>query len=87
MTEGERIGKVSHYFDKISVAVLDLERGLKVGERVHFLGRHTDFRQQITSMQIEHEAVEEVKAGQDVAVKVTQRVRRGDSVFRLLPED
>jgi putative protease len=86
MAEGERIGRVSHYFDKISVAVLDLEKGLKIGELVHFLGRHTDFRQEIQSMQIEHEAVEQVKAGQDVAVKVAQRVRRGDAVFRLSEE-
>lgn len=88
MTEGERLGKVSHFFDRLSVAVLDLsgKTGLKVGDTVHFLGRHTDFQQKITSMQIEHEVVSEVKRGEDVAVEVKQRVRRGDSVFLLTEE-
>jgi hypothetical protein len=86
MTNGERIGEVTHYYHKISVAVIKVSQDLKVGEMVHFLGRHTDFQQEIASMQIEHEAVTEVEAGGEVAVKVIQRVRRGDSVFRLLEE-
>ncbi|NIS80577.1 MAG: translation elongation factor-like protein [Anaerolineales bacterium] len=87
MANGEKIGEVSHYFGKISVAVLKLDKTLKVGDKVHFLGRNTDFPQEITSMQIEHEAITEAKKGDDVAVKVQQRVRRGDSVFRLTDED
>lgn len=83
MTNGERIGEVTHYFGKISVAVLSLTSDLKIGDTVHFLGRNTDFPQEIASMQIEHEAVSEAKAGEEVAVKVMQRVRRGDSIFRL----
>jgi putative protease len=83
MTNGERIGEVTHYFGKINVAVLRLTSDLKIGDTVHFLGRNTDFPQEIASMQIEHEAVAEAKAGEEVAVKVTQRVRRGDSIFRL----
>jgi hypothetical protein len=87
MANGERIGVVTHYFGKISVAVIKLNMDLKTGERVHFLGRHTDFPQEITSMQIEHKTVDEAKAGTEVAVKVQQRVRRGDTVFRLADED
>ena len=86
MTNGERIGEVIHYYGKISVAVLRLSRGLKIGDSVHFLGRHTDFQQKITSMEIEHQAVSEVKAKKEVAVKVDQRVRRGDTVFRITEE-
>ncbi len=86
MTDGERVGRVNHFFDRIGVAVADLEGDLRIGDMVHFLGPHTDFRQQVTSMQIEHEPVSEVKAGQEVAIKVDQRVRRGDSVFKLMPE-
>jgi translation initiation factor IF-2 len=86
MTNGERIGEVTHYFGKISVAVLRLTSDLKIGDTVHFLGRNTDFPQEIASLQIEHEAVGEAKAGEEVAVKVMQRVRRGDSVFRLEEE-
>jgi translation elongation factor EF-1alpha len=89
MAEGERLGEVSHFFDRISVAVLDLsgKTGLKVGDTVHFLGRHTDFQQKITSMQIEHEVVSEAEPGQEVAVEAKQRVRRGDSVFLLTTEE
>jgi putative protease len=86
MTKGERIGEVTHFYNKISVAVIKLSEDLKVGDMVHFLGRHTDFQQEIASMQIEHQDVTEGEAGGEVAVKVIQRVRRGDSVFRLLEE-
>jgi putative protease len=86
MTKGERIGEVTHFFGKINVAVLNLSNDLKLGDSVHFLGRNTDFEQEISSMQVDHVEVTEVSAGDDVAVKVTQRVRRGDSVFRITPE-
>jgi translation elongation factor EF-Tu-like GTPase len=82
MGDGEKIGEVIHFFDRISVAVLRLEKKLKLGDEVHFLGRDSDFSQTIDSMQIEHEAVSECKAGEEVAVKVQQPVRRGDTVLR-----
>lgn len=84
MTEGERIGEVTHYYNNIKVAVIQLEQPLKSGDQVHFLGAHTDFQQTIESMQVEHKGVEEVDAGSEAAVKVSKRVRRGDAVFRLL---
>ena len=84
MADGERIGEVTHYFNKIDVAVIELEKPLSLGDRLHFLGAHTDFAQDIESIQVEHEDVEEVVAGGEAAVKVEQRVRRGDSVFRLV---
>jgi putative protease len=68
------------------VAVLKLTRDLKLGEELHFLGKNSDFEQEITSMQIEHQPVTEVKAGQEVAVQVKQKVRPGDSVFRITAE-
>ena len=82
MSNDERIGEIIHYYHKISVAVIKLNRSLHVGDKVHFLGAHTDFLQEIHSMQIEHEVVEEAKAGDEVAVKVDRRVRRGDTSFR-----
>lgn len=87
MTQGERIGEVTHFFGKISVAVLNLSKDLKVGDSVHFLGRNTDFQQTVLSMQVDHAEVTEVSAGDDVAVKVAQRVRKGDAVFRLTSEE
>jgi putative protease len=84
---GERVGEVTHYYNRIMVAVVRLSGDLKVGDYVHFLGRHTDFRQRVDSMQIEHQPVQEVKAGDEVALKVEQRVRRGDRVFRLSEDE
>jgi putative protease len=83
MASGELIGKVIHVYDKINVAVLRLSQDLHVGDSVHFLGHSTDFQQEITSMQVEHQEVTEGKGGTEVAVKVKQRVRSGDSVFRI----
>jgi putative protease len=83
MTDGEQIGEVIHFYGKINVAVLRCEKSLKVGDKIHILGRHTDFEQEVASMQVEHQAVEEVASGSEVAIKVKQRTRRGDKVFRL----
>ena len=82
MAEGKRIGKVVHYFGKISVAVLELESDLKIGDRVHFEGPHTDFDQEIESMQVEHETVEQGSAGDEVAIKVKERVRTSDTLHK-----
>ncbi len=87
MMTGVRVGEVTHFFGKINVAVVELQKELKIGDQIHFLGRHTDFQQELTSMQVEHEAILVGEAGSEVAVKTTQRVRRGDSVFLLTPEE
>lgn len=87
MSDGERIGEVTHFFGKINVAVLQLIKELKVGDRVHFLGSHTDFQQEVTSLQIEHESILVGEAGSEVAIKTKQRVRSGDSVFLLTTEE
>lgn len=83
MTTGEQVGEVIHFYGKINVGVLRCAKPLKIGDKVHFLGSHTDFEQEITSMQMEHEAVEEVASGDEVAITVKQRVRRGDKIYRL----
>jgi len=83
MATGERVGQVVHVFDKIMVAVVRLDRGIRQGDQLHFLGRHTDFDQAITSMQVEHQPVDKAAAGSEVAVKLSQPVRRGDAVYLL----
>jgi putative protease len=80
---GKRVGKVTHYFDHLNVAVLALTESLRVGETLHFLGHATDFKQQVTSLQIEHKAVETAKPGEDVAMKVDQRVHPNDAIFKI----
>jgi len=77
-----RLGKVIHYFDRIGVAVLELTDTLRVGDTLHFLGHSTDFKQEVNSLQIEHQNVSEGKPGQDVALKVIQKVHPHDAVFK-----
>jgi hypothetical protein len=83
---GAQIGTVTHFFDHISVAVLTLTEALRVGDSIHILGHSTDFRQEVTSMQIEHKEVTEANPGDDVALKVSQTVHPHDKVFKLVDE-
>ncbi len=79
--EEKLIGKITHYFGKISVAIVELSRVLKVGDRVHIKGHSTDFEQDISSIQIEHEDVKKAKKGDAVGIKVDEIVREGDEVY------
>jgi hypothetical protein len=83
MATGERVGEVVHVFDKIMVGVLRLTKSVRQGDRLHFLGRLTDFEQPVASMQVDHKSVDQAAAGSEVAVKVDQPVRRGDAVYLL----
>lgn len=76
------IGKVTHYYDKIGVAIIDLEKGsLKVGDEIKFKHGDEEFTQTIDSLQIEHDSVEEVKAGDAFGLKVSQPTKPGTLVF------
>ena len=81
--EGEKVGEVTHFYNRICVGVIELSGDIKLGDMVHFLGRATDFNQKVKSIQIEHEQVEEAGAGMEIALKVERRVRKGDKVFKL----
>jgi translation elongation factor EF-1alpha len=78
------IGRVTHFYGKISVAVLGLSDTIRLGDTVHILGRTTDFQQEVSSLQIEHQAISQAKPGQEVALKVDYPVRRRDSVFKVV---
>ena len=84
---GKKVGEVNHFYNRIGVAVIDLVDSLQVGDQVHFLGRSTDFHQEIASMQIENESITEAGKGQEVAIKVERRVRNRDKVFRITDEN
>ena len=77
------IGHVTHYFNKINVAVLAITDELKIGDTIHILGHTTDITQKVTSLQIEHENVETVKPGDDFAMKVIEPVRENDVVYKI----
>ncbi len=82
----ELVGTITHYFPKPEVGVLKLSSGVRVGDVLRFRGHTTDFEQQITSMQVEHAPVDEGAAGSEVAIKVKERVRAGDEVYRVTPD-
>ncbi len=83
MTEQE-IGVVTHYFDKIGVAAIQITNGeLSVGETVHIKGHTSDVTTVIASMQIEHTKIEKAKAGDSIGTKVPSKVRPQDKVFRV----
>ena len=83
---GTQIGQITHYFDHIGVAALTLTDPLRVGDTIHILGHSTDFKQEVTSLQIEHQSVDEAKPGDDVGLKVIQKVHAHDKVFKLIDE-
>jgi hypothetical protein len=78
------IGHVTHYYNRIGVAVLELKDELAMGDTILFLGHTTDFAQKVTSMEIDHQPIQAVKSGQDVAVKVDEPVRKYDEVFKVI---
>ena len=79
----ERIGVVNDYFARIGVAGIDLEGTLRVGDTIRIKGHTTDLEQGVESIQIEHEQVQEAKAGDAIGVKVQDRCRGGDVVYRV----
>ncbi len=82
-----QVGKVTHYFDKIEVAVIDVTKPLKVGEWIKISGHDSEFEQQVHSLQMEHEAVTKVAKGVSCGMKVDKPVKEGDVLYRLPKHD
>ncbi len=77
------IGKVSDFFARPVVAGVGLIATLKVGDRIHIKGHTTDMELAVDSMQIDNVNVEQAKAGDNIGVKVSDRVRRGDTIYKV----
>ena len=77
------IGKVFDYFSKIGVAAINLTGSLKIGDRIHIRGATTDFEQEVESMQVNGKDLEEAESGDEIGIKVADRVRKNDAVFLL----
>ena len=80
----EAVGKVSDFFARPVVAGIELTAPLKVGDTIHIKGHTTDLELTVNSMQINNVEVNEGKAGDAVGIKATDRVRRGDTVYRVV---
>lgn len=78
------VGRVTHFFSKISVAVVELTAPLAVGDRILVKGPLTDFEQTVESMQIEHKNIQKAEAGQSIGLKMTQPAREKDVVYKKL---
>ncbi len=86
MSEEEvlEIGKVGHFFSKISVAVINLTAPLSVGDRILIKGPSTDFEMIVASMQIEHMNIQRAEGGQSIGLKLSQPARERDVVYKKL---
>ncbi len=82
----EQVAVVVKYFAKPSVAALRIQGAVKKGDTLHFHGTTTDFKQKITSMEIDNKPVEEVNAGDMVGIKTDERVRENDRVYKITEE-
>ncbi|MBM3251040.1 MAG: hypothetical protein FJZ07_02290 [Candidatus Nealsonbacteria bacterium] len=82
--EGKLIGRVVHYFSNIGVAVIELLFPLSIGEKIRIIGgQDTDFNQTIKSMEVEHKKIKKAKKGDEVGVKIEERVREGYKVYKV----
>jgi len=79
----KKIGTITHFFDNISVGIIELEGSLKVGDKIRIQGATTSFEQEVGEMQFDHENIETAEAGKEVGIKVDQKVREGDEVYLL----
>ncbi|RJS84001.1 translation elongation factor-like protein [Candidatus Bathyarchaeota archaeon] len=80
----KEVGVVTHYFTRISVAVVELKDTLSIGDKILIRGATTNFEQTVESMQIEHKNITTAEAGQSIGLKVVDRVREGDRVYKIL---
>ncbi len=76
------IGKVTHYYDKIGVAVVKIDNhSLHTGDTVKFSGHDKEFSQKLVSMQVEHEQISQAISGMSIGIKTDQPVKQNDSVY------
>ena len=84
MTE-DQIGVVVNFYAKLGVAAIDVVRGaIKNGDLLKYKGYTTDFTEEVTSIEIENQSVEEAKAGDMIGVKVSEKVRQNDKVYKVV---
>jgi len=78
-----QVGKVTHYYNKIGVAIIELSAPIKAGDTIKISGHDKEFNQTISSMQIEHRQIKEAKKGDVIGLKVDQPVKEKDLVYKV----
>ena len=78
-----KVGEVTHYYNKIVVAVIHVLAPIKVGDRIKISGHDNEFQQEVTSMQIEHQNIQKAKKGDDIGMKVDQPIKGGDEIYKV----
>jgi len=79
----KQIGVVSNYFEHVSVAAIKLDAGLKVGDKIRIVGGEIDFKQEVKSMQINRKDVKSAKKGDEIGIKINEKVRKDYKVFKV----
>ena len=82
MAEEQPIGKITHVYSQIQVAIVDLKKPLQVGDKIHIKGNRDDFRQVVTQMQYEHQNIEKAKAKQQIGIKTEVPAHENSQVFK-----
>jgi translation elongation factor EF-Tu-like GTPase len=83
MAERSEIGKITHYYSKIGVAVVALSAKLKVGDEIEVVGGSESFKQRVESLQINHKNVDSCERGQEVGLKLDGAAKEGDIVYKV----
>lgn len=83
MADETKVGRITHYYSKLGVGIIELSGVLRVGDEIHVKGATTDFTQKVDSLEIERSAVTQAKAGDVIGMKVAEKVREGDETFVL----
>jgi len=82
--KGEKlIGKISHYFGKVEVAIIELSAPLKIGDTIRIIGGEVDFNQEVESMEIDHQEIKQGKKGDSIGLKISQKAREGYKVYKV----
>jgi translation elongation factor EF-1alpha len=79
----QQIGRITHYFNKIGVAAIELSAEMTVGDTIHIKGHTSDWTQNVDSMQVEHDSVEKAGPGDSVGIKVEGHAHEHDAVFKV----
>ena len=79
----KKVGKVTHYYNHLGVGIVKLSGPLVNGDTIRVVGHGREFQQTVGSMQLEHQALEKAKKGQEIGLKVDQKVKEGDVVYKV----